>query len=80
MLKPIPKIRTKEIRRELAEVPIIPPAPPSRYIVSTTQKSKRNEELSSNEKSNLTLKLIIISSPYPSLSLFYHAFLYIRFV
>jgi transcription initiation factor TFIID subunit 3 len=32
MLKPIPKIRTKEIRRELAEVPIIPPAPPSRYI------------------------------------------------
>ncbi|XP_063928432.1 transcription initiation factor TFIID subunit 3 isoform X2 [Zophobas morio] len=33
MLKPIPtKIRTKEIRRELAEVPILPPAPPSRYI------------------------------------------------
>ncbi|XP_008193456.2 transcription initiation factor TFIID subunit 3 isoform X1 [Tribolium castaneum] len=32
MLKPIPKIRTKEIRREIVDVPIVPPAPPSRYI------------------------------------------------
>ncbi|RZB39553.1 transcription initiation factor TFIID subunit 3 [Asbolus verrucosus] len=32
MLKPFSKIRPKEIRRELVEVPIIPPAPPSRYI------------------------------------------------
>lgn len=42
MLKPIPKIRTKEIRKEFVEVPIspMPPAPPSKYTVSIFNKIK----------------------------------------